>query len=344
MKLFWLTIRYALCLAVLAATGCKRKAEPETVPQVTEQASTPAPITPVPTATPTPEKTHLEQLAEKIRPAVILITVFDPAGNLLRSGTGFFISDNGRIITASRTIEGAVNAVAKTADGGLYNISNVLVHSTKLDLAVLNADVKTVPFLPLAENAKPEPGTQVAVIGSSLAGSEGAPVEGKIAGNGAEESQNQFGLVAQVPEISLGAPVVGENGDVIGVVTERDQKEEGSTVIQSVNAVKSVVEEIQPNATARWPGEPRPTPTPRPRLVYTPKPIYPSEARFSDGVARSGRYRVNFNADGTVKNVQVLNSTGVEALDAASIKGLGQWKCEPGHEGFVIVPLTFKSR
>ena len=75
-----------------------------------------------------------------------------------------------------------------------------------------------------------------------------------------------------------------------------------------------------------------------------PKPVYPSEARFHDGVARSGRYRLNFDANGTVKNIQILQSTGSEPLDRAAIAGLQQWKAEPGREGFVTVPLTFQSR
>ena len=67
-------------------------------------------------------------------------------------------------------------------------------------------------------------------------------------------------------------------------------------------------------------------------------------ARFHDGVARNGRYRVNFDATGIVRNVQVLQSTGNEVLDRAAINGLQQWKAEPGREGFVVVPLTFQSR
>jgi TonB family protein len=275
---------------------------------------------------------------------VVLVTVFDPTGKLLRSGTGFFISDSGRILTTARTIEGAVNAVAKAADGGLYNISSIQASSIKLNLAILSADVKSVPFLPLSEKNKPGPDAQVAVIGSALAGSDGAPVERKTGGNESDGNENEFALAASVPEISLGAPVVDENGEVIGIVTERNKKDDASSIVRSIGAVKSVVAGIQPNATARWPGEVRPTPTPKPHLVYTPKPVYPAAARFSDGIARSGRYRVNFNVDGTVKNVQVMNSTGVEALDVASVKGLGQWKCEPGREGYVIVPLTFQSR
>jgi TonB family protein len=238
-----------------------------------------------------------------------------------------------------------VNAVAKTSDGAIYNISSVLASSSKLDVAVLTAEVKTVPFLPLSEEGGPDTGDQAAVIGSAIAGNDGKSIEGAISKNESDPTGNDIALAALVPDITLGAPLVDESGEVVGVVTQRSKKEETSTVVRPASLLKSMVAEIQPNAVARWPGEVRPTPTPKPRLVYTPKPTYPAEARFSDGVARTGRYRVNFNLDGTAKNVQVMNSTGVEALDAAALKGLGQWKCEPGRDGgYVVVPLTFQSR
>lgn len=272
-----------------------------------------------------------------------MVTVFDPTGKLLRSGTGFFVSENGKIITNARTIDGALNAVAKAADGAIYNIASVLVNSSKFGVAILNAEAKAVPFLALSEKGAPDPGVPATVIGSALAEKNGGPIEGAATKNESDQAGNDISLAASVPEISLGAPVVDENGDVVGVVTERNKKEETSMVVRPASLLKSMVADLQPTTVAKWPGD-RPSPTPKPRLVHTPKPIYPTEARLSDGVARTGRYRVNFNLDGTVKTVQVLSSTGVEALDAAALKGLGQWKCEPGREGFVVVPLTFQSR
>ncbi len=346
MRSFGLTIRGALCIAVILVAGCKPNAQSQASDQVVQASppplptATPPPMTPTPTAT--PEKSRLEKLAEKVRPAVILVTVFDSTGKLLRSGTGFFVSDNGRIVTTSRTLDGALNAVAKTGDGGIYNISSIATSSSKLGIAVLNADAKNVPFLPFSEKGRPDTTAQGTVVGSALAGNEGGPIEAAI--SEPDPAGNEIALAAAVPEISLGAPLVDENGEVVGIVTERNKKDEKSSVARPASAVKTLVGELQPNTVAKWPGE-RPSPTPRPRLVYTPKPVYPAEARFSDGVARTGRYRVTFNVDGTAKTVQVMNSTGVETLDAAAVKGLGQWKCEPGRDGaFVIVPLTFQSR
>ncbi|MGH8099852.1 MAG: TonB family protein [Chthoniobacterales bacterium] len=272
---------------------------------------------------------------------MILLTVFDPTGKLLRTGTGFFVSESGRIVTALRTLDGAVNAVAKTADNGLYNIDGVIASSTKLDLAVLSAEVKKVPFVSVNKEAKPQAGTSAAVVDSALAGSGGEPVEGTIVTN---DDGNQFEVSARVLPLSFGAPVVDANGDLIGVVTGRDEKNENAALVRPASVISSLLGEARSSASARWPGQPQPSPTPALRLVFTPAPRYPLEARFPDRFARSGRYRINFDANGAVKNVQVLRSTGSEILDRAAVNGLRQWRAEPGREGFVIVPLTFQSR
>src|SRR5262249_11004503 len=156
------------------------------------------------------------QAAEKVRPAVVLVTVFDPTGKLLRSGTGFFVSEDGRVITTYHTMEGGVNAVVKTADDKLYNITGLIAFSTKMDLAVLNAETKNVPFVTIRKDAAPQPGTSAVAVGSVLAGNDGAPVEGTIVTG---ENEQQFQLSARVPPITFGAPIIDANGDLIGVAT-----------------------------------------------------------------------------------------------------------------------------
>lgn len=341
MKHSRLAFSIVVCLAILATPGCKAKPHYQMVgePEPTQPSPTPTPATPTPTPTPDQAAIELKKITDSIQPAVVLITTFDPTGNLLRTGTGFFISDGGRIITTWNTIDGAINAVAKTADGGIYNISLVLASSTRLNVAILHAEIKKSPYVVLSRTARAETGARVIAIGSALAGNEGSPVQGTISQS--DETGEEFQLAARVPAISLGAPVVDHAGEVIGVVTgERDTS---SSVVRPVNTVKSVLAQVGNTPAVRW-GEARPTPTPRPRIVYRPNPIYPNEARFHDGIARAGRYRVNFDATGVVRNVQVLQSTGAEVLDRAAISGLQQWKCEPGREGFVVVPLTFQSR
>ncbi len=332
--------------------GCKAKTAPQTGSEPLLEQSTPVPSsTPAFQATPSPsppptEGQDFKQAAAKVQPAVILITAFDSSGKVLRTGTGFFVSDTGRIITTLHTMDGAVNAVAKTANDGLYNIAGVLASSSKMDLAVLNADVKQVPFVALNKSARVEPQMQVAVVGCPLAGAEGAPAEAKISDKEIDNESKEFGIAASVPEISLGAPVVDQNGEVLGIVTAQNKEGQGSVVVRPISAIESVIDDVESSNSVSWPGAPPPPPTATPplraRVVYAPPPIYPPESRVR-GV-RSGRYRLNFDSRGAVKSIQVLQSTGIDALDRAAIDGLQKWRSQPGREGYVIVPLTFQNR
>jgi S1-C subfamily serine protease len=215
----------------------------------------PAPNSQVETAPPekSADQSRIHMSVQQVQSAVVLVTVFDPTGKLLRSGTGFFISDTGRFVTTLRTAEGGLNGVVKTADDAIYNISGILNSSSKLDLAVLQADAKNVQPAVLSENDRPDAGAHVAVIGSVLAGTEGALLETTISGAASEKNPNELRLPVAVPDITLGAPVVDENGAVVGIVISRDSKDSTSSIMRPIGAVKALVTNIAANAAARWP-------------------------------------------------------------------------------------------
>jgi TonB family protein len=278
----------------------------------------------------------------KVRPAVIWVTAFDPKGNLLRTESGFFISADGRFVSTAHAIEGAVNAVAKTADGGIYNVSGVLAASKPLDLAVLKADVKPqklLRFLELNKNADLSLGTNVAAVGSALAGSEGNGRETKITGQSSEHLE----IAGATPASFVGAPLVNENGDAVGVVTSAGEK----TIARPVTALESVLFHITAETRARWPelAEASPTPhaTPRPRLIYAPAPSFPPGASLP-GQSGTGRFRLTFDAAGNVTNIQIVKSTGNPYFDQAAIKTLRQWKSAPSQGWEATVPVTFQTR
>jgi TonB family protein len=349
-----LALRYALCVAVFAAVGCGRKSTRQVVSgspspsmsPVTNATQSPAGV---PSTTPSSEakadqspSSDLAKLETRIRPSVIWVTVFDPKGNLLRTQSGFFISPDGRFVTTERAIEGGINAVAKTADGGIYNVSGILVASKALDLAVLQADVKPrklLRFLELHKDADLTVGTGVAVVGSGLAGSEGSPHEMTIAA----QDSDHLEIAGATPVSLIGAPVVNENGDVIGVVTSAGEK----TIARSSARLDSFLSRISADTQAHWPAtaETRapPGPTPKPRLIYAPAPAFPPQASRS-GVSGTGRFRLTFDANGNVTNVQVIQSTGNRLFDDAATGTLRQWRSSPGQGWVVTVPVTFQTR
>src|SRR6266700_7649458 len=170
---FWITVFVTVGHApnqVLAGSLLAQQSQPPLPITSTAQSPTTATISQSPQAgagqTPS---SKIAELESKVRPSVIWVTAFDPKGNLLRTETGFFISADGRFITTAHAIEGAVNAVAKTGDGGIYNVSGVLAASTRLDVAVLQADIKRVPFLALNKYPDLGVGARVGIVGSGLA-------------------------------------------------------------------------------------------------------------------------------------------------------------------------------
>jgi TonB family protein len=287
----------------------------------------------------------LSRLENSVRPAVFWITVFDSSGKLLRTETAFFISGDGKFITTANAIERGINAVAKMADGRIYNVSGVLAASTTLDLAVLQADAKYVPFLTLNKNATLEAGTRVGLVGSALAGSAGAARETSIS----TRESDRVKMAATLSPESIGSPVVDTNGEVVGVVTSSSGEEAN---VRPASAVDSLVARIASDVEPRWPetaqaaatATPAPRATPKPRFVYAPAPPFPGDVRSRPGSSWSGRYSLSFDSRGNVTKVQIVQSTGNERLDRAAISTLRQWKSAPGQEWVATVPVTFQTR
>ncbi len=346
-------------LAFFLALACEKRSTAQTAPEspgrlsrggattpatTVRQSSNPLPSTnasPGAEAGRTPSS-DLANLESRVRPAVIWVTVFDSKGNLLRTASGFFISADGRFVTTAHAIEGGVNAVAKTADGGIYDVSGILRASKELDLAVLQAEVKPrrlLRFLDLNKNDNPPVGVGVVVIGSALAGNEGNARQMTIAA----QASNRLEITGATPGSSVGSPVVTENGEVVGVVTAAGEK----TTAHSAAALESFLSRVPTDVRPRWPATAEatatPASTPKPRIVYAPAPAFPPGASLP-GATGTGRFRLTFDPNGNVTNVQVVKSTGNPYFDQAAIKTLRTWKSAPSHGWEATVPVTFQRR
>jgi protein TonB len=347
---------YLLCVALFATAGCRPKPKSEIVGErsVDQPPASPtvASLTAEPSLTPSvdkppekkPEQTpslDLPRLESSVRPSVIWVTVFDGSGKLLRTQTGFFISSDGRFVTTAEAIGDGINAVAKTANGGIYNVSGTLVASTTLNLAILQADVKHVPFLTVNKNTNLQVGTPVGVVGSGLAGSEGAPRQATIS----TLEPDRLEIAVTISSNSIGSPVVDANGRLIGVIVSAGEK----ATVRPSSTLDLLLSQTASDTKARWPQtaeaapSPHPTPTPKPRLVYAPAPVFPPELS-RPGVSGSGRFRLSFDARGKVTNIQIIQSTGNQLFDQSAINTLRQWKSAPGREWVATVPVTFQTR
>lgn len=349
-----LSLRYVLRMTVLIAighavtqffNGSLLAQQPQSSPTTATSMQTPAapPVSQSPQAIPaqTPPS-ELANLEAKVRPSVIWMTTFDAKGNLLRTETGFFTSADGRFVTTAHAIEGGVNAVVKTGDGGIYNVIGVLTVSKSADMAVLKAEIKPqklLRFLDLNKTGELSLGSRIAIVGSALAGNEGSTREAKITG----QSSDRLEIAGATAASSVGSPVVNENGDVIGIVTSAGEK----TIARPVAALDSVLSRVTADTQARWPqvAQTTPTPhaTPKPRLLYAPAPSFPP-GQSLPGQSGTGRFRLVFDSQGNVTDIRIVSSTGNPYFDQSAVKTLRQWKSAPSEGWQLTVPVTFKTR
>ena len=352
-------------LTLCALVSCERK---HPAARVTEPSSSPASPTPIqsiaaPSAQPSQTPTSdFAQIAQSIRPAVIIVSVFDETGHLTANGHGFFVSDDGKFIADRSVIAGGVNAVAKAADGAIYNVSGALAQAAAQNLVLLKADAtRTLPFLAASAKALPDIGGNVAVVLSQVERANSGVLEEKISGRFSDEAGEWFDLAPVLPKTSAGAPVIDQRGEVIGIVAFRAGN--NSCAIRPAAIAGTLLAQVSSNMIASWENlttsshlttpTASPTATRSPtaakiplrgsKLIYAPAPRYPAEARQSRGTGRSsGSFRVLFDTNGNAVAVQTMRSTGNPLLDQAAVAALQEWRSEPGREWSLVVPITFK--
>lgn len=337
---------------ILTATPTPVPLSASPVPTATAATTTAASATPSPTPTPSASALAIppefQKVAQKAEPAIVQLTVFDAKGQLLRSGTGFYVSRDGLIATSMDVIADGAYGVAKSADGKIRNVTGLIDFSKTSGLAILRAETKVgVPILPLQRNSESiAVNAWGVIVGSSLEHKEQPMAGGMITSRGADPKKDAFQIGGTIPVDAAGAPVLDANGDVVGIVTAG-----GKNDIQPSGQLEPLLAPIKPTMTGKWAAAPQespsPTPTPRVarRVLYNPAPKYPFEARsIRVGPNKgNGKYRVTFGTNGSVKNVQVVQSTGQTILDNAAIDGLRQWRADPGASDWtVLVPVTFQ--
>lgn len=171
---------------------------------------------------------ELPELAARTSPSVVLITL-SKGRSKGGSGTGFFITPGGWLVTNHHVIEGATEAVAKLADGSERPVLGVVADDPDKDIAVLKVEGEGYPVLPLGQSAAVRPGDEVVVIGSPLGFSNtlSAGIVSAIRPKGAdaelsERHDSKHGnwgiqITAAISPGSSGSPVMNRQGEVIAV-------------------------------------------------------------------------------------------------------------------------------
>ena len=156
---------------------------------------------------------------KKVAPSVVEIDVLDREGKLKR-GTGFFIREDGLLVTSYHVTEGSVKTEVKLSNGEIMPSERIVAEDREGDLVLLKllAKGRSFPTLKVSDT-KIEAGQPVLVIGSPL-GLEGTILDGII--SEIREIPNVGKIIqitAPISPGSSGSPVLNTEGEAIGVAT-----------------------------------------------------------------------------------------------------------------------------
>lgn len=188
---------------------------------------------------------------QRTRSSVALIEVFDAANKEIATGSGFFISADGMLVTNFHVIRGANKAVAKVESGATYEVSGVLADDSKSDIALLRAKATGVPFLTLGDSTRAEIGQRVTVIGSPL-GLEGTVSDGIISAKRVLPGNERWlQMTAPIAPGSSGSPVLNASNEVVGVATMLIRDGQGLNFAVPIEMAKALLTKINSQTEAK---------------------------------------------------------------------------------------------
>jgi hypothetical protein len=190
-------------------------------------------------------------LVRKAKPAVVQLLCYDQDKELVKTGTGFFISPDGVLLTNCHLLEGGVySVVAKTISGRRYSNMRILSapdedHAMEEDVTELQFDdARDVPYLSLGSSHDTVEGERVLVIGNPD-GLTGTVSDGIISAFRKEGAMIQ--ITAPISPGSSGSPVLDESGNVIGIATAIDEEGQNLNFAISADAVKVAIVKGSPD-------------------------------------------------------------------------------------------------
>ncbi len=178
-------------------------------------------------------QTTVTQAVQKVGPAVVTVvgtipgqtTFFGQTGDQTVSGSGFFVSDQGYIITNNHVVEGTTDVTIVLSNGSQEK-ATVVGTDPYNDIAVLKSSGKVPAVATLGNSDTLRPGESAIAIGSPLGDFKNTVTVGVISATGRSIDTGQGyqieGLIqtdAAINQGNSGGPLVNLAGQVVGINT-----------------------------------------------------------------------------------------------------------------------------
>jgi S1-C subfamily serine protease len=163
------------------------------------------------------------QIYKNVSPAVVLIEMYDEKGKVFKTGSGFLISSDGKILTNYHVIAHSKQATVRLANGDAYDTVDVLDIDKRKDIALVRIRAVDVPFIKLGKSSAVEVGQTVYCLGNPL-DYENTLSNGLVSAIRQDDGYRLFQISAPISNGSSGGPVLNTAGEVIAIASLIDKR------------------------------------------------------------------------------------------------------------------------
>ena len=192
----------------------------------------------------------VEQLVEKVRKSIAVITFTGRDGKRQGLGTGFVVDADGLIATNLHVIDEGRPISVQLGDKH-YEVTSVHASDRSLDLALLRVNTKNLPALTLANSDDLKQGQGVIAFGNPL-GLTHSVVSGVVSSKREIEGRPMIQLAIPLERGNSGGPLLDLEGRVQGIVTMKSQVTSNLGFAMPVNALKLLIQKPNPIPMSRW--------------------------------------------------------------------------------------------
>lgn len=160
----------------------------------------------------------LSDLVDSSIESVVLVSSIDERGQEIATGSGFFVSPDGVVITNEHVIADAYDLRITDYRGATFAVDGIIARDDKADLAAIKVAAKSeIPHLEL-ERSTPRAGERILAIGHPR-GLSNSVSDGIISAVRELNGRKLIQMTAPISPGSSGGPVLSNDGRVVGVST-----------------------------------------------------------------------------------------------------------------------------
>src|SRR5688572_26797041 len=198
-----------------------------------------------------PRAKTVEEIADKARDSVVVITQRGRDGSIEGVGSGFVVSRNGLIATSLHVIGEGRPIEIRFADGRKFSATEIHAWDRKLDLAVIRINASNLPTLKLGESSEVKQGANVVAMGNPR-GLNHSVVQGVVSAFRDFQSGRMIQLAIPIEPGNSGGPLLDANGRVIGILEMKSAVTENLGFATPVDALKTLLDKPNPVPAERW--------------------------------------------------------------------------------------------